>query len=96
MYGLTAAAQKIADNRDAITRFVLVARDGQMMARTAMIEPLLSSFPRVTIRVPCWKSCNISLSGKLICRELRSVLRRTASVGTASLSMPSATSRTRG
>ncbi|GAE70713.1 hypothetical protein JCM18909_4096 [Cutibacterium acnes JCM 18909] len=36
-----------------------------MMARTAMIEPLLSSFPRVTIWVPCWKSCNISLSGKI-------------------------------
>ena len=33
-----------ADNTDAVTRFVLVVRSGQMMTRTAMIEPLLSSF----------------------------------------------------
>ncbi|MSS44516.1 prephenate dehydratase [Cutibacterium sp. WCA-380-WT-3A] len=34
MYGLTAVAQGIADNPDAVTRFILVARNGQMMART--------------------------------------------------------------
>lgn len=34
MYGLTAIAQGIADNPDAVTRFILVARSGQMVART--------------------------------------------------------------
>lgn len=34
MYGLTAVAQGIADNPDAVTRFILVARSGQMIART--------------------------------------------------------------
>lgn len=93
MYGLTAVAQGIADNPDAVTRFILVARSGQMIARTGMIAPLLSSFPRAITQVPCWRSCSSSLSAKLICRELNRGQPRIVSVSTASPLMPLATSR---
>ena len=85
-----------ADNTDAVTRFVLVVRSGQMMTRTAMIEPLLSSFLDWSSGYLAGNACNISLSGKLMCRELSPVLRRTASMSAAALPIPSAMSRTRG
>ncbi|WCC81202.1 hypothetical protein O6R08_10565 [Cutibacterium equinum] len=34
MYGSTALAQDIADNPDAATRFIVVARSGQKIARS--------------------------------------------------------------
>ena len=53
-----------ADNTDAVTRFVLVVRSGQMMTRTAMIEPLLSSVLDWSSGDLAGNACNISLSGK--------------------------------